>query len=282
MKAKGQSGWGEPHQRSTATAMSGSAPGTARSTRPASPTTTAIRPYSSRPPSGSCSFSLRPRGPRTMPKTRTCPPRRRCCRTARCSWPESRECHLLNGTHLGGIGGEEASLRSPCGGDIDGGDAVVGDVVYLPCLSGTEAVQVTADPGAPDPVEFTAGGRPAHHRRRSHLVHRTNGTLYGLDRASRCGASASLDRRPSESLSDPERRWRAPAGPRRHSSGCLPCPEPSPHPSLREQHLTRSHRGGSNLGLASAQGGRRLTSRRLDTKVGETAAATSNTPPTMM
>jgi hypothetical protein len=40
---------------------------------------------------------------------------------------------------------------------------------------------------------------------------------------------------------------------------------------------------GSNLGVwCQRKAGRRLTSRRLDRKIGETAAATSNTPPTMM
>jgi polyvinyl alcohol dehydrogenase (cytochrome) len=59
---------------------------------------------------------------------------------------KSRIIYLLNGSHLGGIGGQEASLASGCGDDIDGGAAVVDKTVYVPCLSGTIAVQVTGPP----------------------------------------------------------------------------------------------------------------------------------------
>jgi hypothetical protein len=59
---------------------------------------------------------------------------------------KSRFIYLLNGTDLGGIGGQAATLASPCQGDIDGGGAVVGMTVYLPCQSGIIAVQVTASP----------------------------------------------------------------------------------------------------------------------------------------
>jgi outer membrane protein assembly factor BamB len=57
---------------------------------------------------------------------------------------KSRIVYLLNGSSLGGIGGQETSLPDACSEDIDGGVAVVGTVVYLPCLSGTIAVQVSA------------------------------------------------------------------------------------------------------------------------------------------
>jgi len=59
---------------------------------------------------------------------------------------KSRTVYLLNGSSLGGIGGQEASLPSGCGDDVDGGVAVVGTTVYLPCLSGTIAVRVSASP----------------------------------------------------------------------------------------------------------------------------------------
>jgi len=61
---------------------------------------------------------------------------------------KSRIVYLLNGSALGGIGGQEASLPSGCGDDVDGGVAVVGTTVYLPCLSGTIAVQASASPAA--------------------------------------------------------------------------------------------------------------------------------------
>jgi PQQ-like domain len=66
---------------------------------------------------------------------------------------KSRIVYLLNGSHLGGIGGQQASLGggnllgSACDGDIDGGVAVSGTTVYLPCLqAGVIAVQATKSP----------------------------------------------------------------------------------------------------------------------------------------
>jgi polyvinyl alcohol dehydrogenase (cytochrome) len=97
---------------------------------------------------------------------------------------KSRIVYLLNGADLGGIGKEQASLESGCNEDIDGGTAVVGMTVYLPCLSGIIAVQATQSPpslrilwnakiGSGPPI--VAGG----------LVWSIgqNGTLYGLDPA---------------------------------------------------------------------------------------------------
>ncbi len=52
--------------------------------------------------------------------------------------------YLLDGAHLGGIGGEQSSLSGACAQDIAGGGAVVGTTVYLPCLSGTVAVRASS------------------------------------------------------------------------------------------------------------------------------------------
>ncbi len=54
--------------------------------------------------------------------------------------------YLLNASALGGIGGQEATLASGCGDDIDGGSAEVGTTVYLPCLGGIIAVRASASP----------------------------------------------------------------------------------------------------------------------------------------
>jgi len=54
--------------------------------------------------------------------------------------------YLLDGAHLGGIGGQLASAQPVCGADIDGGTAVTGRTVYLPCAGGIVAVRVTASP----------------------------------------------------------------------------------------------------------------------------------------
>jgi polyvinyl alcohol dehydrogenase (cytochrome) len=59
---------------------------------------------------------------------------------------KSRIAYLLNGAHLGGIGGQLASLGPLCSADIDGGPAVAGQTVYLPCLAGPLAVRLTASP----------------------------------------------------------------------------------------------------------------------------------------
>jgi outer membrane protein assembly factor BamB len=53
--------------------------------------------------------------------------------------------YLLSGTDPGGIGGQLAKLHV-CDTNIDGGVAVVGDTVYLPCLSGIAAVRAAASP----------------------------------------------------------------------------------------------------------------------------------------
>jgi outer membrane protein assembly factor BamB len=49
--------------------------------------------------------------------------------------------YLLRQGHLGGSGGEVASL-SVCSGDPDGGHAVKGSVVYVPCPNGVTAIKV--------------------------------------------------------------------------------------------------------------------------------------------
>jgi len=59
---------------------------------------------------------------------------------------KSRIAYLLDGAALGGIGGQQAALRSICTADVVGGSATVGTTVYLPCLAGPVAVEVGASP----------------------------------------------------------------------------------------------------------------------------------------
>ena len=74
---------------------------------------------------------------------------------------KSRIVYLLDGARLGGIGNEQASLASACGEDIDGGVAVSGTTVYLPCLSGPVAVSTSASPAGLQLVwHASAGGGP--------------------------------------------------------------------------------------------------------------------------
>ena len=79
---------------------------------------------------------------------------------------KARIVYLLDGRHLGGIGGQQASLGAVCSDDVDGGSATVGTTVFLPCLSGIVAVNVGASPpglgwrGAPDAAAALRSWRP--------------------------------------------------------------------------------------------------------------------------
>ena len=97
---------------------------------------------------------------------------------------KSRIAFLLDGARLGGIGGQLAKLGTGCSSDIDGGSAVVGTTVYLPCLSGVVAVQAKA---APVGLRLlwsagTPGGPPIAAAGLIWTIGR-NGKLYGLNPA---------------------------------------------------------------------------------------------------
>ena len=95
---------------------------------------------------------------------------------------KSRIVYLLNGSSLGGIGGQEASLPSGCGDDIDGGVAVEGTTVYLPCLSGTIAVQASTAPAGLHLLwrSSVGGGPPILAAGRVWTIGQ-NGDLYALN-----------------------------------------------------------------------------------------------------
>ncbi len=97
---------------------------------------------------------------------------------------KSRIVYLLNGAHLGGIGGQQAATGQVCGDDIDGGAAVAGNTAYLPCLNGIIAVRATRSPAAVSLLwsSGTGGGPPII---AAGLVWTIgpDGTLYGLDPA---------------------------------------------------------------------------------------------------
>lgn len=97
---------------------------------------------------------------------------------------KSRVVYLLNGSDLGGIGGQQVALPSGCTGDIDGGTAIVGTTVYLPCLAGIIAVEVTQSPAALH-IGWNSrvgGGPPIVAGGLIWTISRS-GTLYGLDAA---------------------------------------------------------------------------------------------------
>jgi hypothetical protein len=97
---------------------------------------------------------------------------------------KSRIVYLLNGAHLGGIGGQQAALGSACSQDIDGGTAVLGTTVYLPCFSGIIAVRAARSPPALRLLwsSGTDGGPPIVAAGLVWTIGRS-GTLYGLDPA---------------------------------------------------------------------------------------------------
>jgi hypothetical protein len=88
--------------------------------------------------------------------------------------------YLLGQAALGGIGGQLTSATVCSSSTSDGGDAVSGSVVYVPCMSGLEAVQTNASPASINVMwtaasvapPITAGGLVWSIR---------GGTLFGLD-----------------------------------------------------------------------------------------------------
>ena len=143
--------------------------------------TGATRCWSSRLRSSWSSTSRRRAGATTTAMTWTSDRlRRRCSPTARSSrWasPIPRTCST--NPNLGGVGGQLIQANV-CGSDADGGDAVDGTVVYVPCLNGVEAIQTGSappglaerwQPGTPGPpivagglVWSIGGGCPPRHR----------------------------------------------------------------------------------------------------------------------
>jgi outer membrane protein assembly factor BamB len=94
---------------------------------------------------------------------------------------KDRTAYLLDGAHLGGIGGEQSSLPGACGDVIDGGAAVVGTTVYLPCLQGPVALQVSSAPAGLRVLwRSSAGGGPPIVAAGLVWTIGQDGVLYGL------------------------------------------------------------------------------------------------------
>jgi outer membrane protein assembly factor BamB len=95
---------------------------------------------------------------------------------------KSRIGYLVNGSDLGGIGGQQATEALPCNEDIDGGIATVGTTVYLPCLTGIMAVGVTASPASLRVLWSSGrGGGPPVVAAGLVWTVGQDGVLYGLD-----------------------------------------------------------------------------------------------------
>jgi polyvinyl alcohol dehydrogenase (cytochrome) len=92
--------------------------------------------------------------------------------------------YLLNGARLGGIGHQQAALRQACGDVIDGGFALSGVTVYLPCLSGVTAARAARSPASLRLLWRTGtGGGPPIIAAGLVWTIGQNGVLYGLDPA---------------------------------------------------------------------------------------------------
>jgi outer membrane protein assembly factor BamB len=121
---------------------------------------------------------------------------------------KSRIVYLLDGSRLGGIGGQQASLASGCGADIDGGIAVVGATVYLPCLTGIIAVQTTESPATLRRLWSSGvGGGPPIVAAGLVWTIGQNGVLYGLDPSTgaveqRASVGAPANHFPTPSVGD--------------------------------------------------------------------------------
>lgn len=75
---------------------------------------------------------------------------------------KARLAYLLGGAHLGGIGGQLATVGPMCGDDVDGGSATIGTTIYLPCLSGVVAIGTRTAPASLRVLwsSSTGGGPP--------------------------------------------------------------------------------------------------------------------------
>jgi outer membrane protein assembly factor BamB len=97
---------------------------------------------------------------------------------------KSRIGYLLEGSHLGDIGGQQASRSGLCSQDIDGGMAVAGDLVYLPCLAGIVALRVGGSPASLTVAwDSSVGGGPPIVAGGLVWTIGQDGTLFGLDAA---------------------------------------------------------------------------------------------------
>jgi outer membrane protein assembly factor BamB len=95
---------------------------------------------------------------------------------------KSRIIYLLNGRKLGGIGNGETNTASNCSDDIDGGGAVLGSTVYLPCIAGTIAIRIgSTTPSIRILWHASTGGGPPIIAAGLVWSIGQNGVLYGYD-----------------------------------------------------------------------------------------------------
>ena len=99
---------------------------------------------------------------------------------------KSQTGYVLSQSDLGGIGGQMALIPNYCGSTVDGGPAVVGNVVYEPCETGVEATQVSSSPPGISVLWKTptgSGGPPIVAGGLVWTIDHDTGYLYGLNPA---------------------------------------------------------------------------------------------------
>jgi hypothetical protein len=97
---------------------------------------------------------------------------------------KSQTGYLLSQSTLGGVGGQLATAPNYCGGNVDGGSAIVGSIVYAPCQSGVVATQTSGSPASISVLWKTStgsGGPPIVAGGLVWTINHNTGVLYGLD-----------------------------------------------------------------------------------------------------
>jgi outer membrane protein assembly factor BamB len=96
---------------------------------------------------------------------------------------KSQTLYLMNAQMLGGVGGQLQQITSFCGANVDGGNAISGTLVYMPCQSGVIAVQTGSAPPSAQIQWKTASGAGGPPIIAGGLVWSISisGVLYGLD-----------------------------------------------------------------------------------------------------
>ncbi len=117
---------------------------------------------------------------------------------------KTRLAYLLDGAHLGGIGGQVATVGPVCGDDVDGGSTTVDTTVYLPCLDGIVALRVGAAPPSLRVVwsSRTGGGPPILAGGLVWTISQA-GVLYGLDPATGAVRQQALVGKPANHFPTP-------------------------------------------------------------------------------
>ncbi len=98
---------------------------------------------------------------------------------------KSKTAYVMSSSSLGGIGGQLTAAGSYCGANVDGGSAVVGNVIYTPCQHGVVRTQIT--PGSPPTIASVwqtstgAGGPPIVAGGLVWTINPGTGKLYGLN-----------------------------------------------------------------------------------------------------